>query len=43
MSASGYQQNVSLLKNTIAYNFFVNNQNAATIFKNTEIGDLQYL
>ena len=36
----GYQQNVSPLKNTIAYNFFVYNQNPAKNFKDTEINDL---
>ena len=32
----GYQQNISPFKNTIAYNFFVNNRNPAKIFKDTE-------
>ena len=39
----GYQQNASTLKNTIAYNFFDNNQNPTKFFKDAKINDIQYL
>ena len=39
---AGNQQNVSPLKNTIAYNFFVNNQNQADFLAYWD-QDLQYL
>ena len=39
----GYQQNAPPLKNTIAYNFFVKNQNPTKFFKDARINDIQYL
>ena len=39
----GYQQYAPPLENTMAYNFFVNNQNPAKFLKDAEINNIQYL
>ena len=43
LNFKGYQQNAPPLKNTIAYNFSVNNQNPAELLKIQKITDLSYL